>query len=286
VRVHLTFDVPAEMRALLRGFRPGPLASADGAITLLTDRVDAAFFDRAPRLRVVAQMAVGTNNIDLRKAARRGIAVTNAPDVLTDTTAECAIALLFACARGIVRWDRHVRAGRFRGWEPFGYLGTDLAGSTLGIVGRGRIGQAVAARARALGMKVVFATRRGGLDRALACDFVSLHCPLTPATRHLIDGRALRRMKPAAFLVNTARGAVVDEAALVEALRRGRIAGAGLDVYEREPAVHPGLLRRDDVVLLPHIASATHRTRERMFALAVENLRCALAGRRPPNLVR
>jgi glyoxylate reductase len=277
--VHVTFTVPGELRGELKGLTQVPLGYAEGALTLLTDRIDAAWFDRAPKLRVVSQMAAGTDNIDGAEAARRGIAVANTPDVLTGATADCAFALILACARGVVKWDRAVREGKFAGWKPFEYLGHDVHGATLGIVGRGRIGRAVAERGRGFGMKVVFATRKGGLDRALACDFVSLHTPLTPETRHMIGRAQLRRMKPGAYLINTARGPVVDEAALVEALEKRWIAGAGLDVYEREPEVHPGLLKRDDVVLLPHVGSATHETRAAMFRLAVRNLRAALRRR-------
>ncbi len=269
------------MRAPLRGLRQVSLRGAEGAITLLRDRIDPAWMARAPRLRVIAQMTVGYENIDVAEARRRGIVVTNTPDVLTETSADCAVALMLACARGVVKWDRHVRAGRFAGWEPFGYLGRDVHGATLGIVGRGRIGRAVARRARGFGMRVRFATRRGGLDRVLGCDFVSLHCPLTAATRHLIGRRELRAMKRTAFLVNTARGPVVDEKALVEALRKGWIAGAGLDVYEREPRIERGLLALDSVVLLPHVASATGVTRAAMFGLAVRNVKAVLSGRRP-----
>jgi glyoxylate reductase len=282
MNVHVTFRVPP-----LRGLRRVPLPRAEGAITLLRDRVGAEFMDRAPRLRVIAQMAVGTENIDVREATRRGIIVTNTPNVLTESTADLAFALILACARGIVRWDRHVREGRFAGWEPFGYLGHDVHGARLAIVGKGRIGKAVARRARGFDMRVHFVTRRSDLRAAIRdADFVSLHCPLAPETRHLIGRRELRAMKRSAVLINTARGPIVDEEALVRALRQGWIAGAGLDVYEHEPRIHRGLLGLDNVVLLPHIGSATAATRWAMLERAVENLRAVLGGRRPLDAVR
>ncbi len=283
--VHITFHYPRALRSELSGLQVGSLRNAGGVITLLSDKIDKAFMDRAPKLRVISQMAAGVNNIDLDEAKRQGIVVTNTPDVLTDATADCAFALILACARGVVKWDRWVRDGRFKGWKPFFYLGHDVGGASLGIVGKGRIGEAVAKRARGFDMKVVFATRKGGLDRVLACDFISLHCPLTLQTHYLIGRRELRRMKPSAYLINTARGPVVDETALVEALKKGWIAGAGLDVYEREPVVHAGLLKLDNVVVLPHIGSATWKTRATMFKLAIENLRAVLAGKRPGSRV-
>ena len=213
--------------------------------------------------------------------------MTNTPGVLTETTADLAFALLMAVARRIVEGDGDVRAGRFRGWGPFDYLGQDVYGTTLGIVGPGRIGKAVAKRARGFGMKVLFADRRkSSLARVLrASDFVSLHCPLTSQTRHLIGKRELAMMKKSAVLINTTRGPVVDESALVRALRSGTIAGAGLDVYEREPRVPASLRRMKNVVLLPHIGSASHATRDAMASLAVDNLIAGLAGRRPPHAV-
>lgn len=269
---------------------------ADALISMLSDRIDAAFLDACPRLRVVANYAVGVNNIDLRAAAERGVHVTNTPGVLTDATADLAFGLLLSVARRIPESERFLRAGRFDGWAPLLFLGADVAGARLGIVGMGRIGQAMAVRARAFGMEVVYVQRRPldparerelgaryvSLEELLSTsDFVSLHCPLTPETHHLIDARALARMKPGAILVNTARGPVVDETALVEALRSGQLGGAGLDVFEEEPKVHPGLLDRDDVVLTPHTGSATRGTRLRMAMMVCEDVERVLDGRPP-----
>ena len=262
---------------------------ADGLLTLVTDRVDAALLEAAPRLRAIANMAVGTDNIDLEAAAARGIPVGNTPDVLTDATADLAFALLLALARRIVPGAAAVRAGRWKTWEPASDLGADLAGATLGIVGWGRIGQAVARRAEGFGMEVVHSSRSSGvpLEELLAsADFVSLHIPLTPDTRHLIDAAALKRMKPTALLINTARGGVVDQDALRAALIDGEIAGAALDVTDPEPlpADHP-LLDAPNLLVVPHVGSATVRTRAKMAAMAVENLLAALAGRPMPHPV-
>jgi glyoxylate reductase len=254
----------------------------------------------APGLRIVANVAVGFDNIDVAAATRHGIMATHTPGVLTDTTADFAFALLMAAARRVAEGDRFLRAGRFEGWAIDMLLGQDVWGATLGLVGVGRVGGAVARRARAFDMRVLYTdavalpaeverelgATRVDLDTLLAeADFVSLHVPLTPETRHLIGAPQLARMKSTAVLVNTARGPVVDEAALVEALRAGRILGAGLDVYEREPEVHPGLLELQNVVLAPHIASGSVRTRSEMSALAVRNLLAGLRGERPPNLL-
>jgi glyoxylate reductase len=261
-------------------------ARAEGLLSLVTDPVDADLLAACPDLRAIANMAVGTDNIDLEAAAERGIPVGNTPDVLTDATADLALGLLLALARRIPQGAAQVREGRWRTWEPAADLGADLAGATLGIVGRGRIGEAVARRAEGFGMDVLASSRRSGvpleelLDRA---DFVSLHCPLTPATRHLISTDALRRMKPTAFLVNTARGGVVDQAALRLALLDGEIAGAALDVTDPEPLpADDPLLEAPNLLVVPHVGSATVRTRERMAEMAVENLLSALAGRPMP----
>jgi glyoxylate reductase len=231
-------------------------------------------------------MAVGTDNIDLEAAAARGIPVGNTPDVLTDATADLAFALLLALARRIVPGAAMVRAGEWRTWEPAGDLGADLAGATLGIVGWGRIGQATARRAEGFGMEIVHSSRSSGvpLEELLArADFVSVHTPLTPETRHLIDADALARMKPTALLVNTSRGGVVDQTALREALMAGTIAGAALDVTDPEPlpADHP-LLDAPNLLVVPHVGSATVRTRAKMAAMAVDNLLAALDGRPMP----
>jgi glyoxylate reductase len=269
---------PEDLRARTR--------QAEGLLSLVTDSVDAAVIGGAPRLRAIANMAVGTDNIDLDSAVVRGIPVGNTPDVLTDATADLAFALLLALARRIVPGAAMVRNGEWRTWEPAGDLGVDLAGATLGIVGWGRIGQAVARRAEGFGLEIVHSSRSSGLpleelfERA---DFVSLHTPLTSETRHLIDARALERMKPTALLVNTARGGVVDQEALREALTAGTIAGAALDVTEPEPlpADHP-LLDAPNLLVVPHVGSATVRTRAKMAAMAVDNLLAALDGRPMP----
>ncbi len=261
-------------------------AAADGLLALVTDPVDAELLAACPDLKAIANMAVGTDNIDLEAAAERGIPVGNTPDVLTDATADLAFALLLALARRIPEGAAQVREGRWRTWEPARGLGADLAGATLGIVGRGRIGDAVARRAEGFGMDVLASSRRSGvpieelLERA---DFVSLHCPLTPATRHLVSTEALRRMKPSARLINTARGGVVDQTALRLALMDSEIAGAALDVTDPEPLpADDPLLEAPNLLVVPHVGSATVRTRERMAEMAVENLLAALAGREMP----
>ncbi|HKS16617.1 MAG TPA: D-glycerate dehydrogenase [Planctomycetota bacterium] len=261
---------------------------SEALITLLTDRVDRSVLEAGKNLRVVANVAVGVDNIDIETATRLGILVTNTPGVLTESTADLAWALILAVARRVVEGDALVRAGRFKGWGFDLLRGLELRGKTLGIVGAGRIGGAVARRARGFGMKVLVHSRTRGVPLQTllkSSDVVSLHTPLTPASRHLIGAAELRLMKPTAILVNTARGPIVDEKALAEALRKRRIAGAGLDVYEREPKVHPGLMRLKNVVLLPHLGSATDDTRRAMLDTAVKNVKAALAGKRPPNLV-
>lgn len=273
-------------------FLKGKLVQAarrsDALVTLLTDRVDRSVLEAGKKLRIVANVAVGVDNIDVAAATRRGILVTNTPGVLTEATADLAWALILAAARRVVEGDAIVRAGRFRGWDFDLLRGMELRGKTLGIVGAGRIGRAVARRALGFDMKVISHSRSEGasLQSLLkSADVVSLHVPLTASTRHLIGAAELKLMKPTAILINTARGPIVHEGALVDALRRGRIAGAGLDVYEREPAVPAVLRRMTNVVLLPHLGSATVETRRRMLDMAVANVKAALAGRRPPNLV-
>ena len=302
-RVVATFPLPEEAAALLRplglvgpeGWRDA-LGDAEALVCLLTDRVDRALLDRAPRLRVVANAVVGYEHVDLAACAARGIAVTNTPDVLTDATADLAMALVLAVVRALPAAERSLRAGEFHGWGFGDHLGGDLRGRTLGIFGMGRIGRAVARRAAPFGMRIAYHSRtplaaveeralgaeRVDFDELLArSDVLSLHAPLTAETRHAIDAPALARMKPGAVLVNTARGALVDEAALVDALRSGRLAGAGLDVYEREPEIHPGLLELPSVVLLPHVGSATRETRTRMAVLAARNAQAVLTGEAP-----
>jgi glyoxylate reductase len=272
---------PEELRAHAR--------EAEALLTLVTDRVDAALLEAAPRLRAIANMAVGTDNIDLDAAAARGIPVGNTPDVLTDATADIAFALLLALARKVVPGAAKVRSGEWKTWELAGDLGADLAGATLGVVGWGRIGQAVARRAQGFAMEVVYSSRSSGIplpDLLAAADFVSLHTPLTPETRGLIDAPALQRMKPTALLINTARGGVVDQDALRDALHAGTIAGAALDVTDPEPLPpdHP-LLDAPNLLVVPHVGSATVRTRAKMAAMAVDNLLAALAGRPMPHPV-
>ena len=272
------------------------LKNKDGLVCQITDLIDDEVLGAAPGLRVVANVAVGYNNIDVPAARRRGIVVTNTPDVLTDTTADFTWALLMATARRVVEADRYVRAGKWRKWEFMRLLGGDVHGKTLGVIGFGRIGRAVARRALGFGMRVVYhdtvrvdaaverELRAAFTDKATLLresDFVTLHCLLTPKTRHLIDAAALRSMKKTAYLINAARGPVVDEAALVQALTEGWIAGAGLDVHEHEPEVHPGLLALDNSVLAPHIGSASEATRLKMASLAVNNCLAVLEGKPP-----
>ncbi|HEX7472769.1 MAG TPA: D-glycerate dehydrogenase [Candidatus Limnocylindrales bacterium] len=291
-------EMPPPRAELLRA-----VAGCDGILTLLTDRVDDELLDAAgPQLRVVSDFAVGYDNVDVPACTRRRIAVGNTPGVLTETTADLAFALLMAGARRIAEGDRLVRAGGWRTWGPMAFLGTDVHGSTLGIVGFGRIGQAVARRAAGFGMPILYASRNrvapeteaaaGGatfvtLDELLArSDFVSVHVPLGPATRHFIGAAELRRMKPTAILINTARGPVVDQAALYDALRDGVIGGAALDVTDPEPM--PGddpLLTLANCLVVPHIASASRATRGRMAAMAAANLIAGVRGERLPNPV-
>lgn len=281
---------PDELREQVRG--------CDAVLCQLTDRVDAALLDAAEGCRIFANMAVGYNNIDVAEATRRGILVTNTPGVLSEATADLTWALILAVSRRVVEGDATMRAGKFPGWGPMYMLGGDVTGRTLGLVGPGRIALAVAERAAGFKMEILYHGRRAnpdldalgaravGLDDLLRrSDFVSLHLPLTAETTHLIDARALGLMKPSAYLINTARGPVVDEAALVETLKAGRIAGAGLDVYEREPAMAEGMASCENAVLLPHLGSATHATRFAMSRMAAENVVAALEGRRPPNLI-
>ena len=268
-----------------------------GIVALITDRIDEAVIARCPRLAVVANVAVGVDNIDLVACAARGVIVTNTPDVLTEATADVAFGLLIDAARRITQGDRLVRAGRWEKWTPSFHLGARVHGMKLGIVGFGRIGKAVARRARGFGMHVGYTQRRRepeALERALGATFVpslddlcatsdaiSIHCPLTPETRHLFSAERLARMRPGSILVNTARGPVVDEAALAHALEHGPLAAAGLDVFENEPRVHPALLARDNAVLAPHIGSADRPTREAMASTAATNVIRVLRGEAP-----
>jgi glyoxylate reductase len=274
------------------------VAGADAVISLLHDTIDARVLDAAgSQLRVVANVAVGYDNVDVDAATQRGVIVTNTPGVLTDSTADLAMALILIVTRRLGEGERRIRSREPWAWHMFFMLGSSIAGKTLGVIGLGAIGQATASRARAFGMNVVYAGRHqappelerelGGarrleLDELLeTADVVSIHCPLTTETRHLIDAQRLARMKPTAYLVNTARGPIVDEAALVTALRNGEIAGAALDVFEREPEVDPGLLELDNVVLVPHLGSATIETRTAMAMLAARNAIAVLRGEPP-----
>jgi len=270
-------------------------------LCLVTDTIDARLLEAcAPRLKLVANMAVGYNNIDVATAKQLGIAVTNTPEVLSDTTADLAFGLLLATARRIGEAERYLRAGKFTGWEPLLLCGTDVHGATLGILGAGRIGKAMARRASGFDMKTVYYNRHrlpyeeeqryaltyASLDEVLQqADFVSIHTPYMQETYHLIGARELALMKPEAMLINTARGPIVDEKALAYALQQGTIAAAGLDVFEHEPAVEPELLTMENVVLLPHIASASLKTRTRMATMASENIAAAAKGQQPPNVV-
>ncbi len=291
-------DVNPHDRAMTREEFLASARDRDGLLCLLTEDIDDEVLDLSPGLKGVAIYAVGYNNIDVDACTRRGIPVTNTPDVLTDTTADVAWALMFATARRVAEGDRYVREGRFSGWGPLLMLGSDVTGATLGIVGAGRIGTATARRAAGFSMPVVYTSRRRNatiecvgarylpLDDLLReSDFVSLHVPLTPETTHLISERELDLMKSTAYLINTTRGPVVDEKALVRALRDGVIAGAGLDVFEREPELEPGLADLENVVMLPHVGSGTVATRIRMGNTAAANLIAMVNGADPPNCV-
>jgi glyoxylate reductase len=282
--------------------RRGP--GHDYIYSLLTDNIDAHFLEAcaasSPRLKMVANMAVGYNNIDVEAATRLGIAVSNTPGVLSDTTGDLAFALLMATARRIPEAERFLRAGKYKGWGPLLFCGAEVHHSTLGLVGAGRIGKIMAQRASGFEMKVLYydVHRMTPEDEATyhmtympvdevlqMSDFVSVHTPYMPSTHHLISERELELMKPTAILINTARGPIVDEKALVKALQAGTIAGAGLDVFENEPAVEPELLAMENVVLLPHIASASLQTRTLMATMASDNIVAHAQGKRPPNIL-
>ncbi len=260
-------------------------AEAEGLLTLLTDRIDAALIDSSPKLRAISNYAVGYDNIDLEAASRRGIPVGNTPDVLTDATADFTFALLLAAARKLPQAIEAAKEGDWVTWEPAMHLGREVHGATLGIIGFGRIGRAVAARAEGFDMRVIHTGRDQPIDSLLdEADFVSLHAPLTPENHHLIDVHALNKMRPTAILINTARGGLVDQVALADALEHGSIAGAALDVTDPEPlSPDDPLLRAPNLIITPHIGSATQAARERMAELAVENLLAGLAGRPMPH---
>lgn len=295
VRLHDS-HLPPSRAELLAG-----AASAHAVVTLLSDRVDSEFLERAgEQLQVVANYAVGFDNVDVAACTARGVAVTNTPDVLTDATADLAFMLLLAVARRLREGQQLVSSGNWQGWHPLQLLGREVSGSSLGIVGMGRIGRAVARRASGFGMKILYhnRNRRPEAEKSLgaryceelgallaASDFVSLHAPLTEETHHLIDAAAIERMQPHAILVNTARGPLVDEKALLAALTSGRLWGAGLDVFEEEPRVTPGLAELSNVVLAPHLGSATEVTRQEMARLCAQAVISVLQGGRPTNLV-
>ncbi len=274
---------PSELRS--------QLATADAVVSMLNDKLDAQTIDAGSRLRLIANVAVGYNNVDVAHAAARNVIVTNTPDVLTDAVADFTWGLILAITRRIAEGDRLVRRSGWRGWSFDFMPGADLRGKQLGLIGLGRIGRAVAARAAVFGMTVAYTARRQTtLDGAIALsldellntsDVVSIHVPLNAETTHLIDRRSLARMKRTAYLVNTSRGPVIDEEALVWALSQGLLAGAALDVYEREPEVHPGLMGLENVVLAPHLGSSTTETRTAMAMLAVDNVLAVLSGRPP-----
>lgn len=288
-------DRPLSSRELCLAVR-----NAEGLIAMLNDPIDAAVIKAAPRLRIIANYAVGYNNIDLAAAGRRRIDVTNTPGALTEATADLTWALILGVARRVSEGEKLVRSGRWTGWAPTQLVGGEIHGKTIGIIGMGRIGQAVARRAQGFAMDIIYYNRNrlpmikevvlGARHRSLTqllneSDIVTLHLPLTKESRHLIDRKTLRLMKPTAYLINTARGPVVDEAALITALTQGRIAGAGLDVYEKEPRVPLALRRLRNVVLLPHLGSAASETRVRMGMMVIDNLTARFAGHEPPNKV-
>ncbi len=271
----------------------------DALICLLADRIDREVIDSAPNLKIIANYAVGYDNIDVEYATRKGIYVTNTPDVLTDATAELAWALLFAVARRLREADMFLREGKFKGWEPELFLGKEVTGSRIGVIGAGRIGRSFMKKGKGFDIKWCYysRTRKDDLEEEFnarfvdtltmfdICDFVSLHVPLTDETYHLIKKEHFDRSDGRVILINTARGAVVDEEEMIKALYDGRLRGAGLDVFEKEPYVPPSLMNLSNVVLLPHIGSATHRTREKMAEMVARNVDMALKGHIPPNLV-
>lgn len=288
-------DRPLDRQKLLQRIR-----EKDGLISMITDNVDEELLNAAIHLKMIAHFGVGYNNIDVKAATHRGILVSNTPGVLTDATAELAFALILATSRRLVECDRITREGRFQYWAPMLFLGREVSGKTLGIIGMGEIGKAVAKRARGFDMRILYHNRNRLViseEKTLPAeyvslktllmesDIVSLHVPLTEQTKHCIGKDELSVMKPTAYLINTSRGPVVDEGALVNALREKKISGAGLDVYEHEPDLTPGLTELDNVILLPHVGSGTVETRMRMAAMAVRNLIAGLSGEVPPNLV-
>jgi glyoxylate reductase len=300
LRARCQVEVNPEDRVLSKEEIIEGIQGKDALLCLLTDEIDEEIMDANPNLKVISNYAVGFNNIKVAEATRRGLPITNTPGVLTETTADMAWTLLMAAGRRLVEADKFTRAGKYNGWGPMLLLGYDIYGKTLGLVGLGRIGEAMVKRGHGFGMKILYfdANRRSPeeekalgieyrqLDQLLAeADYVSLHVPLLSSTHHLISQREFGLMKESAVLVNSARGPIVDEKALAKALKEGQIAAAGLDVYENEPAVEPELLGLENVILAPHIASATRETRTKMATMAAENLLSVLDGKVPPNIV-
>ncbi len=292
-------EVNPNDRVLSREELLSAVKSADGVLCLLTDKIDAEFYDAAPKLRGVANYAVGYDNIDVPEASRRGIPVSNTPGVLTDATAEMAWTLLFSVARRVIESDGLMRSGNWGGWGPLQFIGGDVSGKTLGVVGTGRIGTAMALKSTGFNMPVLYTdvvenkvlddkcnARKVDFDTLLAeSDFVSIHVPLMDSTRHLFNAETFKKMKNTAYLINTSRGPVINEADLVEALKRDEIAGAGLDVYENEPKMVPGLAECVNTVLTPHTASATEDARTNMALKAARNLSAMIEGTTPPDCV-
>jgi glyoxylate reductase len=301
IREHFDTEVWSEYAPPPKEVIVKKVANVDALVSLLSDKIDAEVFNAAPKLKIVSQLAVGFDNIDLKEATKRGIYATNTPEVLTDTTADFAWALLMAIARRIVEADKYVRMGKWKvGWHPEMLQGRDVYGATMGIVGAGRIGYEIARRAKGFKMKILFYdviprpemekdfdARKVDLDTLLReADFVSVHVPLMKETFHLINEDRLKLMKKTAYLINNSRGPVVDEKALYKALKEGWIAGAGLDVFEQEPTLSDNpLLKMDNVVVAPHISSASYETRSRMAEMVAENLIAFFEKRKPPNLV-
>lgn len=295
-----TVEVNPHDRPLIYDVLLRQVKGRDAILTMLSDRIDEGVINEAKSIKVISNYAVGYENIDIKTATAKGIIVTNTPGVLTDSTADMAWALLFSIARRIVEGDKLTRAGKFVGWAPMFLLGGDIVGKTLGIIGAGRIGTAMAMRSRGWCMKVLYTTqsnRNAVLEEMLGAkrvdletllkesDFISIHTPLSEKARHLIGAKELSLMKKTAYLINTARGAIIDEAALVNALKNKQIAGAGLDVYEEEPKLKPGLAELDNVVLAPHLGSATVETRTKMAVMAAENIIAVLNDQKPKNCV-
>jgi len=293
------FLIEPQSQPLPRGRLLELIPKADALICLLSEKIDKTVIDRAERLKVISNYAVGYNNIDLEYATKKGIYVTNTPDVLTEATADLTWALMLAVARRVVEGDKVVRSGNFKGWAPDLLLGNEVYGKTLGIIGLGQIGSAVAKRAKGFGMRVIYWSREKKiiLEQQLnleymslpellkKADFVSVNVALTPATRHLLGQKEFSLMKKNAIIVNTARGPIIDEEALVEALKSGTIKAAGLDVYEKEPEVHPKLRELDNIVLAPHVGSGTEQTRAKMAQMVVDDVLMALNGQRPHHAI-